>query len=302
MAGGLYALWFGSLDPIFQFSILIGSYMVLMSLLGGVRSLLRSGGRRGDRRLRARVLQDPVRRHAAPPGRRSVCCSPWSCSSCPTGCIPGPDRRCSTGSDPAGDLDPRGRAPPSWLERNGDRAATRAQRCPDARRPRRSPMSHWASVTTQRPDQGRSAAYAPSTGPRSPSRHGKINALIGPNGSGKTTFFNCVTGMIKPDSGTVTYRGRDITGQAPHRIAGAGIGRSFQLCRIFPRMTVLDNMLVGGPRRRAASHRLRGCAQRRRHRQGARAAGAGSASTTSSAPRPATSPTGSRSCSSSPGC
>ena len=74
--------------------------------------------------------------------------------------------------------------------------------------------------------------------------HGKVNALIGPNGSGKTTFFNCVTGMIRPDSGRVTYRGRDLTGRAPHRIARAGIGRSFQLCRVFPRMTVLDNLLA----------------------------------------------------------
>jgi branched-chain amino acid transport system ATP-binding protein len=73
---------------------------------------------------------------------------------------------------------------------------------------------------------------------------GKINALIGPNGSGKTTFFNCVTGMIKPDAGTASYRGKDITGHAPHRIARAGIGRSFQLCRVFPRMTVMENMLV----------------------------------------------------------
>ena len=74
--------------------------------------------------------------------------------------------------------------------------------------------------------------------------HGKVNALIGPNGSGKTTFFNCVTGMIKPDSGSVSYLGSDITGKAPHRIARAGIGRSFQLCRVFPRMTVMENMLV----------------------------------------------------------
>src|SRR5262245_2611354 len=50
--------------------------------------------------------------------------------------------------------------------------------------------------------------------------------------------------MIKPDAGRVTYRGHDITGKAPHRIARAGIGRSFQLCRVFPRMTVLDNLLV----------------------------------------------------------
>ncbi|MFC5729118.1 MULTISPECIES: ABC transporter ATP-binding protein [Nocardioides] len=74
--------------------------------------------------------------------------------------------------------------------------------------------------------------------------HGKVNALIGPNGSGKTTFFNCVTGMIRADAGTVSYRGRSITGKAPHRIARAGIGRSFQLCRVFPRMTVLENMLT----------------------------------------------------------
>jgi neutral amino acid transport system ATP-binding protein len=87
--------------------------------------------------------------------------------------------------------------------------------------------------------------------------HGKINALIGPNGSGKTTFFNCVTGMIKPDSGTVTYRGNDITKRAPHKIAAAGVGRSFQLCRIFPRMTVLENMLVG-VRPGGPVHRLRG--------------------------------------------
>ncbi|RKN04742.1 ABC transporter ATP-binding protein [Streptomyces radicis] len=79
---------------------------------------------------------------------------------------------------------------------------------------------------------------------------GRINALIGPNGSGKTTFFNCVTGMIRPDSGTVTYRGRDLTGRPPHRIARAGIGRSFQLCRVFPRMTVLENMLVAVRRTR----------------------------------------------------
>ncbi|MEJ3745730.1 ABC transporter ATP-binding protein [Actinomycetes bacterium KLBMP 9797] len=73
---------------------------------------------------------------------------------------------------------------------------------------------------------------------------GKINALIGPNGSGKTTFFNCVTGMIKPDAGQVAYRGRDITGKAPHAIARAGLGRTFQLCRVFPRLTVLENALV----------------------------------------------------------
>jgi ABC-type branched-subunit amino acid transport system ATPase component len=92
-------------------------------------------------------------------------------------------------------------------------------------------------------------------------QHGKVNGLIGPNGSGKTTLFNCVTGMIKPDAGRVTYRGRDITAWAPHRIARAGVGRSFQLCRVFPRMTVLDNLLVavraGGLEAQLASARSR---------------------------------------------
>jgi ABC-type branched-subunit amino acid transport system ATPase component len=99
-------------------------------------------------------------------------------------------------------------------------------------------------------------------------QHGKINAVIGPNGSGKTTLFNCITGMIKPDAGRITYRGRDITGKPPHRIARAGIGRSFQLCRVFPRMTVLDNLLVAacarGVGRQLASARDRADIERAR--------------------------------------
>jgi ABC-type branched-subunit amino acid transport system ATPase component len=97
-------------------------------------------------------------------------------------------------------------------------------------------------------------------------REGAINGLIGPNGSGKTTFFNLVTGMIRPDAGRVTVDGRDVTRWAPHRIAQLGVGRTFQLCRIFPRLTVLDNMLValrrtrlrellGGLRNRADTER-----------------------------------------------
>lgn len=73
---------------------------------------------------------------------------------------------------------------------------------------------------------------------------GRINAIIGPNGSGKTTFFNCVTGMIRADSGTVHLAGRDVTRASSDRIARLGLGRSFQVCRIFPRMTVLENLLV----------------------------------------------------------
>jgi ABC-type branched-subunit amino acid transport system ATPase component len=92
-------------------------------------------------------------------------------------------------------------------------------------------------------------------------QHGKINALIGPNGSGKTTFFNCVTGMIRPDAGWATYRGAEITGKAPHAVARAGIGRSFQLCRVFPRMTVLDNLLAA-VRPRGLGAQLRGARNR----------------------------------------
>ena len=74
--------------------------------------------------------------------------------------------------------------------------------------------------------------------------HGKVNALIGPNGSGKTTYFNCITGMIRADSGSVTYNGAEISRKPPHAIARAGVGRTFQLCRVFPRMTALDNVLA----------------------------------------------------------
>lgn len=77
---------------------------------------------------------------------------------------------------------------------------------------------------------------------------GKVNGLIGPNGSGKTTFFNLVTGLISADEGSVHFRGTDLTGKLPYQVAGAGIGRTFQVTRVFPRMTVLQNMLVPVPR------------------------------------------------------
>ncbi len=73
---------------------------------------------------------------------------------------------------------------------------------------------------------------------------GSIAGLIGPNGSGKTTLFNVITGYVKPDSGTVTFDGVDITGAEPDKVFARGIGRTFQLTRIFARMTVLENMLV----------------------------------------------------------
>src|SRR5215813_10456741 len=73
---------------------------------------------------------------------------------------------------------------------------------------------------------------------------GSITGLIGPNGSGKTTLFNVITGYDRPDAGEVFYAGRRITGSSPQRVFAAGIGRTFQLTRIFPRLTVLENMIV----------------------------------------------------------
>jgi ABC-type branched-subunit amino acid transport system ATPase component len=78
---------------------------------------------------------------------------------------------------------------------------------------------------------------------------GRINGLIGPNGSGKTTFFNCVTGMIPADEGRVVFQDRRIDGLRPYRIARRGLGRTFQVVRSFPRLTVLENMLVAVRRR-----------------------------------------------------
>src|ERR1043166_3270755 len=74
---------------------------------------------------------------------------------------------------------------------------------------------------------------------------GRIVAVIGPNGSGKTTFFNLVTGLIKPDAGSVRFAGEDVTRLAPHVIVERGIARTFQNLRLFANMTVTDNVLVG---------------------------------------------------------
>ncbi|HYB41411.1 MAG TPA: ABC transporter ATP-binding protein [Candidatus Methylomirabilis sp.] len=73
---------------------------------------------------------------------------------------------------------------------------------------------------------------------------GELVSLIGPNGSGKTTLFNCVTGQLPVDGGRVSFRGEDVTGAPPHRVARLGIGRTFQLVSVFGRLSVLDNMLV----------------------------------------------------------
>ena len=74
---------------------------------------------------------------------------------------------------------------------------------------------------------------------------GEIVSLIGPNGAGKTTLFNCITGTASASSGTVRFLGHDITHLPPHRIAAAGIRRTFQHIRLFREMTVSENVLVG---------------------------------------------------------
>ncbi|MHB8378404.1 MAG: ABC transporter ATP-binding protein [Acidimicrobiales bacterium] len=77
---------------------------------------------------------------------------------------------------------------------------------------------------------------------------GSITGLIGPNGSGKTTMFNVMTGYVKPEKGTVSFDGRDVTNARPDKIFALGVGRTFQLTRIFARISVIENMLVATQR------------------------------------------------------
>jgi branched-chain amino acid transport system ATP-binding protein len=73
---------------------------------------------------------------------------------------------------------------------------------------------------------------------------GEIVAVIGPNGAGKTTLFNLITGILKPDSGKVTFKGEDVTGLAPYEICRKRISRSFQVVNVFQRLTVFENVQV----------------------------------------------------------
>jgi len=74
---------------------------------------------------------------------------------------------------------------------------------------------------------------------------GEIVGLIGPNGAGKTTLFNLVSGVLKPDAGSILFEGRNITPLAPDAICRCGIARTFQLVRPFNRLTPLENVMVG---------------------------------------------------------
>ena len=73
---------------------------------------------------------------------------------------------------------------------------------------------------------------------------GEIVAVIGPNGAGKTTLFNLITGILKPDSGTVHFKGENITGLPPYEVCRKRISRSFQIVNIFPRLTVFENVQI----------------------------------------------------------
>ena len=76
----------------------------------------------------------------------------------------------------------------------------------------------------------------------------RITGLIGPNGAGKTTLFNCISGLVPADSGTISFDGHDITRARPDRINAVGLVRTFQIARGIPRLSVLENLLLYGPR------------------------------------------------------
>jgi ABC-type branched-subunit amino acid transport system ATPase component len=86
-------------------------------------------------------------------------------------------------------------------------------------------------------------------------RPGKIYGLIGPNGSGKTTLFDCVTGIELRDEGEVAFKGQRIDGLKPHQVALKGVGRTFQIIRVFPELTALENLLVVSRGDRKTAHR-----------------------------------------------
>jgi branched-chain amino acid transport system ATP-binding protein len=83
----------------------------------------------------------------------------------------------------------------------------------------------------------------------------EVLGLIGPNGAGKSTLFNIISGIFKPNTGTVRFNDRDITGMAPYKICESGIARTFQLVKPFSRLTSLENVMVG---RAYGSHPARG--------------------------------------------
>ena len=86
---------------------------------------------------------------------------------------------------------------------------------------------------------------------------GEVLGLIGPNGAGKTTVFNLLSGFLTPDAGDVRFRGRSLHGLRPHTICALGLARTFQIVRPFPRLSVLDNVVVGALARHSVAARAR---------------------------------------------
>jgi branched-chain amino acid transport system ATP-binding protein len=76
-------------------------------------------------------------------------------------------------------------------------------------------------------------------------KRGSIFSIIGPNGAGKTTIFNCISGLYKPDSGRILFKGEDMVGLKPHKIARKGIARTFQNIELFSWMTTMENLMLG---------------------------------------------------------
>lgn len=86
---------------------------------------------------------------------------------------------------------------------------------------------------------------------------GELLGLIGPNGAGKTTIFNLITGVYRPDSGKIKFKGKEITGLKTHQICEKGICRTHQVVQPFPNMTVLENVMIGAFRRLKKSEEAR---------------------------------------------
>ena len=95
---------------------------------------------------------------------------------------------------------------------------------------------------------------------------GRVTAIIGPNGAGKSTFFNAVTGQVKVSEGKISLGSRNITNKAPHVIAANGLTRTFQVPRVFPSLTVVENTMLGA-RRVFGERTFQALLRRRRMRQ-----------------------------------
>jgi len=83
---------------------------------------------------------------------------------------------------------------------------------------------------------------------------GEVLSIIGPNGAGKTTIFNLITGFLKPDAGDIRLEGRSIAGKKPYEVARLGVGRTFQIVKPLPNMTVLDNVMLGAFAHTSSKH------------------------------------------------